>query len=120
MGKTYMGAHTYVCLLICVVSKMDEERFLKCVVDNNRRRILQFLGDEELCVNEIIERTGLEQTLVSFHLKRLKSCGLVLNRREGKKIFYSISNPEIKNTLDLINKLTKDLEDCCEDDDICK
>ena len=99
---------------------MDEERFLKCIVDNNRRRILQCLGDEELCVNEIIERTGLEQTLVSFHLKRLKSCGLVLNRREGKKIFYSISKPEIRDTLELIEKLTMDLKDCCEGDEICK
>jgi DNA-binding transcriptional ArsR family regulator len=99
---------------------MDEERLLKCLVDNNRRRILQCLGNEELCVNDIIERTGLEQTLVSFHLKRLKSCGLVQNHREGKKIFYSRTKSEIGDVLELINKLSTDLKDCCEDDDVCK
>ena len=98
---------------------MDDEKFLKCIVDNNRRIILNCLGDEELCVNDIIERTGLEQTLVSFHLKKLKGCGLVVNRRDGKKVFYSMSDPEVGKLLNSIKSLSSGIKDCCNDEEVC-
>lgn len=96
---------------------MNEGKFLKCIVDDNRRQILNCLGDSEICVNEIIKLTNLEQTLVSFHLRTLRSCGLVKSRREGKKIMYKISNQRIINLLDSIKELsteTKELRKCGE------
>ena len=96
---------------------MNQERFLKCIGDNNRRRILECLGDSEKCVNEIIEHTQLEQTLVSFHLKALKNCGLVKSRREGKKIIYQVSDNDIIKVLGTINKLVfkiNELQECKE------
>lgn len=96
---------------------MNEEKFLKCIVDNNRRRILKCLGSSEKCVNDIIELTNLEQTLVSFHLKALRNCGLVKNRRKGKKIMYKISNQGIINVLDSIKELSSEIKELSESDE---
>ncbi len=98
---------------------MDDERFLKCVVDNNRRQILKCLGNKEKCVNEIIKSTKLEQTLVSFHLKALRDCGLVETRRNGKKIMYSVSTPEILKVLKSIEKTALKIKMKCDSNE-CK
>ena len=96
---------------------MEEDRFLKCIVDGNRRKILRCLDSEERCVNEVIESTELEQTLVSFHLKALKKCGLVSCRREGKKMLYRVSNSKILDTLKRINELSYEIKNLCECDE---
>jgi ArsR family transcriptional regulator len=98
---------------------MLEERFLKCIVDNNRRMILECIGKSEKSVNEIIEATKLEQTLVSFHLKALRGCGLVNMRRDGKKNMYSVSNLEILKVLNSIKKLAGNIQILCDSNE-CK
>ena len=94
-----------------MVLDMNEERFLKCIVDNNRRQIIWCLSTREMCVNEIIEKLNLEQTLVSFHLKALRNCGLVSSRREGKKSIYRIIDKGIIDILNTINELSKRIND---------
>jgi ArsR family transcriptional regulator len=98
---------------------MHEQKFLKCIVDNNRRQILECIGKSEKSVNEIIELTKLEQTLVSFHLKALRGCGLVNTRRDGKKIMYSISKPEILKVLNSIKRLSSNIQEQCDTNE-CK
>ena len=68
---------------------MKTDKFLKCIADNNRRNILKFLDTKEKCVCEIINHLGLEQSLVSHHLQKLKDCGLVKCRQDGKNIYYT-------------------------------
>jgi len=58
-------------------------------------------------VNDIVEATKLEQTLVSFHLKSLRICGLVVSRREGKCILYRISDEIIMDLLKNIESVSK-------------
>lgn len=93
---------------------MNEEHLLKCIVDNNRRKILHILGNGEKCVNDIVECTGLVQTLVSFHLKALRDCGLVLTRRDGRNIIYRVSDPTIIEVLDKIHDASKRLTEISE------
>ncbi|MFQ6128707.1 MAG: ArsR/SmtB family transcription factor [Thermoplasmata archaeon] len=81
---------------------MNEERFLKCIVDTNRRRILTVLGNDEKCVNDLVGRTKMEQSLVSHHLRSLRDCGLVKSRKEGKKVMYRVSSAEIVDLLERI------------------
>jgi len=98
---------------------MNEEKFLKCIVDNNRRRILECLGSSEKCVNEIVELTNLEQTLVSFHLKALRKCGLVKSRREKKKMMYRISHQRIIDALKFIKEVSSEIK-VWKDSDECE
>ncbi|MCG2825695.1 MAG: metalloregulator ArsR/SmtB family transcription factor [Thermoplasmatales archaeon] len=95
---------------------MNEDKFLKCISDGNRRRILECLGSNEKCVNEIIKETGLEQSLVSFHLKALRNCGLIKNRREGKKIMYKISHKGVIKVLDFIKEVSSRIKELNESD----
>lgn len=90
---------------------MNEDKFLKCIVDQHRRQILECLGNSEKCVNEIIDITNLEQTLVSFHLKSLKNCGLINCRRNGKNILYRINHPAIIDILNFIKERSSEITD---------
>ncbi|HEC89145.1 MAG: ArsR family transcriptional regulator [Thermoplasmata archaeon] len=90
---------------------MNIDSFFKCVVDTSRRRILTILMTGEKCVSEIVEETGLEQSLVSHHLKVLKTCGLVKSRQNGKKVLYSLPNPEIKDVFEAAEKVCIKMQD---------
>ena len=60
----------------------------KALADENRVRVLMFLGDGELCVCQIIEMLGLAPSTVSRHMSVLGAAGLVDSRREGHWIYY--------------------------------
>ena len=45
--------------------------------------------------SELIEAVGGSQGNVSGHLKCLRECGLVIDRRAGREVYYSIANPEL-------------------------
>lgn len=86
---------------------MTEERFLKCIVDTNRRRILTVLGNSEMCVTDLVQNTNMEQSLVSHHLASLRTCGLVESRKDGKNVLYKVSSPKITDLLNRIRDVSQ-------------
>lgn len=94
---------------------MDENTLLKCIVDANRRGILVLLGDGEKCVNDLVKRTKMEQSLVSHHLKSLRNCGLVKSRKAGKKVLYRIASPEIVDLLVRIKDVSSTIIELAEE-----
>lgn len=62
----------------------------KALADENRIRILAFLGDKELCVCQIIEMLGLAPSTVSKHLAILQQAGLIESRKEGRWVYYRL------------------------------
>ncbi|PKM81345.1 MAG: transcriptional regulator [Firmicutes bacterium HGW-Firmicutes-14] len=73
--------------------------FLKIVGDTNRLRIIWVIGKGERPVSEIINETGLSQTLVSFHLKVLREAEIVETERRGVFIYYRLGNPGLIDLL---------------------
>ena len=75
--------------IAAVVDQPDELRALrivhKALADVNRLRIVQRLAQGEATVSELIERVGLSQPLVSWHLGRLRVAGLIQTRRVGRE-----------------------------------
>ncbi len=59
--------------------------------DPLRVRVLELLRAQELCVCDLCEHLGTTQSKLSFHLKTLKSAGLVRSRQEGRWIYYSLN-----------------------------
>ncbi len=59
--------------------------FHKALADVNRLRIVRRLADGEASMAELIAHVGLSQPLVSHHLKRLRTAGLVETRRVGRE-----------------------------------
>jgi DNA-binding transcriptional ArsR family regulator len=66
------------------------------VAEPKRRQILEVLGTEELAVNEIVERLGWPQPMVSKHLGVLKEVGLVSERRAGRQRIYRINAERLR------------------------
>lgn len=60
----------------------------KLLGDESKLSILYLLSKEESNVSTIVEKTGIEQSNVSHHLKTLKDSRLVSSRREGKSVIY--------------------------------
>jgi DNA-binding transcriptional ArsR family regulator len=76
---------------------------LKCIAHPVRLLVLEILGmNMELTVSEIIEKTGVEQSLLSHHLNKMKDKGVLKAERDGKNIFYSISDHQIVRVLDYV------------------
>ena len=77
---------------------------LKLVGDESRLKILCILRQGEHCVCEIIEHLGLSQTLVSHHLSDLKGAGIVVDRKENRWNYYSLTT-EGQRIVDLIFRI---------------
>jgi DNA-binding transcriptional ArsR family regulator len=67
-----------------------------------RIAILEFLGDGELSAGALIEKLGMEQANVSQHLAILRAKQIVMNRRAGNQVFYSVRDPIIIEVLHLM------------------
>ncbi len=62
----------------------------KALSNETRQKILGFLKNGPLSVNEIVAQTDLAQPTVSHHLNLLKQAGIVVTQRRGKQIYYSL------------------------------
>ncbi len=68
----------------------DPWETLRLLADPTRSRILHLLQRGELAVGELQEIVGVPQSRISTHLSLLRKAGLVLDRRDGKKSYYSV------------------------------
>ena len=67
----------------------------KCLGDATRARLtLLIVREGELCVCELIHALDDSQPKISRHLAQLRSCGLLLDRRQGQWIYYRL-NPAL-------------------------
>ncbi len=62
----------------------------KAMAHPSRLMILDALGEKELCVCDLTELVGADQSTVSKHLTVLKNAGLVSGRKEGSMIYYRV------------------------------
>ena len=67
--------------------------------DSTRIKIMFSLYEEEMCVCAISELLGMTQSAISHQLKVLKDAKLVANRREGKTIYYRLSDDHVKSII---------------------
>lgn len=73
----------------------DLAELFKVFGDSTRIKILYALFESELCVNDIATLLGITQTAASHQLRVLKVNKLVKSRKEGKMIFYSLSDEHV-------------------------
>jgi len=74
-------------------SPFNMERFFQALGDNTRLRLLNLMGDQELCVCYFVEILKQGQPKISRHLAYLRRAGIVEARREGKWMHYRIVMP---------------------------
>jgi ArsR family transcriptional regulator len=71
-------------------------QIFKALGDETRLEIVRMLLGRELCVCDILAAFAVSQSTISHHLKILKQAGLLIDRRDGKWIYYSIHVEVIK------------------------
>ena len=64
--------------------------------DPTRLKILYVLFEKEVCVCDIADLVGMQQSAISHQLRVLKQANLVKYRRDGKTIYYSLSDNHVK------------------------
>lgn len=69
------------------------ELLFKALADPTRLRLINLLGDDEVCVCFFVEVLKTNQPKISRHLAYLRRAGVVAARREGKWIHYRIVEP---------------------------
>ena len=70
----------------------------------SRIAILEVLKDGELPAGAIQERIGVEQANLSQHLAVLRSRQIIVNRKEGNQVFYSLRDPMLLEVLDILRR----------------
>jgi DNA-binding transcriptional ArsR family regulator len=97
--KTMTKLNLEVSKLEAVASK------LRAISHPMRIAIIELLsGDKQLSVTEIYKNLNIEQAAASHHLNILKNKGILIARRDGKKIFYSLRSNIITEIIDCINR----------------
>ncbi|MBS3106404.1 winged helix-turn-helix transcriptional regulator [Candidatus Woesearchaeota archaeon] len=78
-------------------------RVLKALADETRVQILLFLLKKENSVLEIVGAVKMSQPTISIALQKLEDAGLIVARKEGKKVFYSVIEREtVQKILELV------------------
>lgn len=79
----------------------------RAIFNPKRLIILEALREKEMKVSHLADTVDLTQSNLSHHLSILKSRGVVSIRRERNNIYYSIANPNINKTIDLISDILR-------------
>jgi ArsR family transcriptional regulator len=69
-----------------------------------RIAIVELLREGEMPAGKLIERLGLEQANASQHLSVLRSKQIVVNRKEGNQVFYSLRSQLLIEVLDIMRR----------------
>ena len=72
----------------------DLARFFQALGDPTRLRLLNLMGEREICVCYFVEILGEPQPKISRHLAYLRRAGIVAARRDGKWMHYRIAVPQ--------------------------
>lgn len=89
---------------------LDQEKLLisseilRALAHPLRLKILEFIDkNDSINVNKIYNTLKLEQSITSQHLRILRINGLVITKRDGKYIHYSVNYEGISNAVDSVN-----------------
>ena len=76
---------------------------LRTVAHPTRLAIVDLLNlNDRLSVNEMGEIIGVEQSLLSHHLKTMKLAGILKSEKEGQSVFYSLKERDVTKLIDCI------------------
>lgn len=74
----------------------DLSDFFKVLGDSTRSRIMWALDEHEMCVCDLAVLLDMTKSAISHQLRALREANLVINRREGKNVFYSLADDHVK------------------------
>ena len=86
----------------------EQARLLTCIGEPTRLQILKLLSQSEKYVGEIVGTLGIEQSLVSYHLRHLRECNIVIARQEAQRTYYRLSDARLTELVLTSEAIVKD------------
>lgn len=86
---------------------MNDQK-VKALCNTTRLGIISCLGTKQKTVSELIANCMLSQSAVSQHLTKLKNAGLVTTNRNGREIYYSLTDNQLSKISKLLLNLFKE------------
>ncbi len=99
------GAHK----LASADAEMVEKQVLICkaFANSTRLRILDLLAEQDCLAGELQKKLGIATANLSQHMTVMKAAGIVVRRREGKNVLFSLAMPEVKAARRLIRHIIR-------------
>ncbi len=89
--------------------QLDDKKIalvFKALCDENRVRIIKYLRAGEKCACRILEEISVTQPTLSHHMKILCDSGIIVGRKEGKWMYYSISEEGARIAQEYLKEIT--------------
>jgi len=75
---------------------------LRILAHPHRLRMVQMLLQSDFTVSELAEACELPSAMASEHLRLMQRCGFLTSEKDGRKVFYRVAEPHLKNILKCI------------------
>ena len=102
--------------------EINEKRMVaifKAFCDERRIKILSLVVGGEICACKLLDALNISQPNLSHHMKILCDAGIVVGRKEGKWMHYSISKEGVQVAQDYLGTLASTSETCCSGKSCC-
>jgi ArsR family transcriptional regulator len=86
----------------------EEARVLKVLANESRLKIIDRLSRGECSVGELTDLVGSDPSTISKHLALLRAHNIVLDRREGNVVYYTLLTPCVMNFFSCATQVLKE------------
>jgi DNA-binding transcriptional ArsR family regulator len=77
----------------------DAAECLRTLAHPHRLRIIQMLLQGDYTVGELAEACEISSPMASEHLRLMQRCGFLASEKNGRKVFYRVAEPHLKDIL---------------------
>jgi DNA-binding transcriptional ArsR family regulator len=77
---------------------------LRTLAHPHRLRIVQMLLRDEYTVGELAEACQIPSHMASEHLRLMQHCGLLVSRRDGRRVYYEVAEPHLERLMECIER----------------
>jgi DNA-binding transcriptional ArsR family regulator len=81
-----------------------KSEIFQALANPTRIAMVEALREGEMSAGKLIEKLGIEQANASQHLSILRARQIVVNRKAGNQVFYSIRDPALLEVLDILRR----------------
>jgi ArsR family transcriptional regulator len=88
-----------------LAQRANTAEWFHALSDETRLEIVAMLSSGERCVCELMDALDVAQSRLSFHLRVLKEAGLVMDRKDGRWVHYSLNRGRIEEMEALLHSI---------------
>lgn len=100
LSEGYLKSMTVTRLRLTELQAMNEAaECLRTLAHPHRLRMIQMLLQHDYSVSELAEACELPSAMASEHLRLMQRCGFLTSEKDGRKVYYKVAEPHLKEIL---------------------